>query len=75
MGDMARCPRCQTHHYRNDPCPHEPEPEYLFDDDIGEPTGSCEHCGTNLYDDEGPLCNQCEWSVSMGASRSNEEVL
>lgn len=29
MGDMARCPRCQTHHYRNDPCPHEPEPEYI----------------------------------------------
>jgi len=29
MGDMARCPRCQTHHYTNDPCPHEPEPEYV----------------------------------------------
>lgn len=45
------------------------------DYDCGEPTGSCEHCGTNLYDDEGPLCGQCEWSINMGASRSNEEVL
>lgn len=21
MGDMIRCHRCGTHHYRNDPCP------------------------------------------------------
>jgi hypothetical protein len=21
MGDMIRCPRCGTWHYRNDPCP------------------------------------------------------
>ena len=21
MGDMIRCPKCATHHYRNDPCP------------------------------------------------------
>jgi hypothetical protein len=26
MGDMIRCPKCATHHYRNDPCPDEPEP-------------------------------------------------
>ena len=29
MGDMIRCPKCQTHHYHNDQCPHEPEPEYI----------------------------------------------
>lgn len=23
MGDMIRCPKCATHHYRNDPCPDE----------------------------------------------------
>ena len=23
MGDMARCPKCATFHYRNDPCPDE----------------------------------------------------
>lgn len=22
MGDMIRCPKCQTYHYRNDPCPY-----------------------------------------------------
>jgi hypothetical protein len=28
MGDMIRCPRCGTWHYRNDPCPYEyDEPE------------------------------------------------
>lgn len=27
--DMIRCPRCQTYHYGNDPCAHEPEPEYV----------------------------------------------
>ena len=38
MGDMIRCSRCSTHHYRNDPCP-----DALFiqrrqvkDTDIGE---------------------------------------
>ena len=28
MGDMIRCSKCRTHHYRNDPCPDFPkEPE------------------------------------------------
>lgn len=31
---MTRCPKCQTYHYGNDPCPHESEPEYVrFDAD------------------------------------------
>jgi len=29
MGDMIRCHTCQTQHYRNDPCPHKQEPEYI----------------------------------------------
>jgi NAD-dependent SIR2 family protein deacetylase len=45
-----------------------------FDDD-GEPVGSCEECGCNVYDPDSPfLCDQCEWSLSMGASRSNEDI-
>jgi methionyl-tRNA synthetase len=29
-------------------------------DEVGmEPTGSCENCGTNLYPDDGPLCDYC----------------
>jgi len=29
MGDMIRCPKCRTFHYRNDPCPDDdvPTPE------------------------------------------------
>lgn len=26
MGDMIRCPKCATHHYRNDPCPNDDTP-------------------------------------------------
>lgn len=36
-----------------------------YDEDGGEPTGCCEECETNLYGDEGPLCQQCEWQASM----------
>lgn len=32
MGDMIRCQRCRTFHYRNDPCPHEPDEEQEADD-------------------------------------------
>ena len=27
MGDMIRCAKCSTFHYRNDPCPEEWQPE------------------------------------------------
>lgn len=43
-----------------------------WDDDCGEPTGCCAECECNLYDDDGPLCSQCEFYLSMGASRSKE---
>lgn len=26
-----------------------------------EPIGSCESCYCNIYEGEGPLCDQCEW--------------
>ena len=31
MGDMIRCPKCATHHYRNDPCPDELDMVRRFD--------------------------------------------
>jgi hypothetical protein len=34
MGDMIRCNKCKTHHYRNDPCPDdEPRQE---EEEIGD---------------------------------------
>jgi hypothetical protein len=33
-------------------------------DDVSEPIGSCENCGTNLYDDDDPeYCGQCLWAM------------
>lgn len=38
-----------------------------YDDDYGEPIGSCDECGTNLYEDDcyihqgDELCGQCYW--------------
>ncbi len=38
------------------------------DDYEGEPIGSCEHCGTNLYEgDDDELCPQCEWYVHQSS--------
>jgi hypothetical protein len=38
-----------------------------FGDDHSEPTGSCDECGTNLYDDgDGGLCDQCAWRSEQG---------
>lgn len=31
--------------------------------DDHEPTGSCEECGVNTYDDE-RLCDKCSWAES-----------
>jgi hypothetical protein len=37
------------------------------DDDYSEPVGSCENCGTNLYeDDDEDLCDQCLWRSQFG---------
>lgn len=42
MGDMIRCGRCSTHHYRNDPCVEsEVEPEVY-----------CSQCGLDSTVDE-----------------------
>lgn len=36
------------------------------DDDYSEPVGSCEWCGTNLYeDDDEELCDQCLWHAQL----------
>lgn len=35
-----------------------------FDEDDGEPLGSCENCGSDLYADDdldNELCDQCSW--------------
>ena len=33
------------------------------DDEASEPVGSCDDCGTNLYEDDDPeLCDQCLWA-------------
>lgn len=38
-----------------------------------EPVGSCEECGTNLYeDDDVELCDQCLWS-SLGGVENDED--
>lgn len=38
-----------------------------------EPHGCCESCDTNLYGDEGPLCSQCEWELSIGTNTRGGE--
>lgn len=39
------------------------------DDDYGQPTGSCEECGANLYasecEDFGGLCSSCAWHAEQ----------
>jgi hypothetical protein len=38
-----------------------------FEDDYSEPVGSCENCGTNLYEEDDPeLCDQCLWRSQGG---------
>lgn len=35
-------------------------------DEWDEPVGSCDNCGTNLYDDDADdLCSQCEWFAAQ----------
>lgn len=44
-----------------------PDPPYEVDDGTySEPVGSCEWCGTNLYeDDDEDLCGQCAWHAAQ----------
>lgn len=38
-----------------------------IDDLYDEPVGSCEQCGTNLYDEDDPeYCDQCLWWMQGG---------
>lgn len=38
-------------------------------DEWNEPVGSCEQCGTNLYEeDDEEYCDQCLWRLSGGPS-------
>lgn len=46
--------------------------DYLHDeydyDPCNEPIGSCEDCGTNIYEDEDDgsgLCDQCQWYIAV----------
>jgi len=43
-----------------------------MNDGYMEPVGSCEWCGTNLYeDDDEDLCNQCAWHAAQ--NRGDED--
>lgn len=43
----------------------------MDDEEDGEPTGSCDECGCNIYDHETfhsdgeTLCDQCAWYISQ----------
>ena len=41
------------------------------DEPNDEPTGSCDNCDTNLYEDDdyGGLCGQCYWFIHMANKR------
>lgn len=42
------------------------------DDESDEPVGSCEGCGTNLYEwDDDEVCDQCLWRLTGGAGRED----
>ncbi len=43
-------------------------------EDVSEPFGSCDWCGTNLYrDDEWDgLCDQCAWHAQQGGGSDGD---
>lgn len=48
-----------------------------YDEDDGEPVGSCDNCDLNIYpseDDGSGLCDQCQWyaAQNMPEQRSSE---
>ena len=48
--------------------------DYGDDYDDGEPVGSCEQCGTNLYSDDDPdLCDQCLWYAEQFYHESKQD--
>lgn len=78
--DLERtCPRCQ-----GSGCEEMPELDFdrlddacedPEDDELGEPVGSCDQCGVNIYegeDDGSGLCDQCQFWVSQGRGDSGK---
>lgn len=55
------------------------DPDELDFEDRSEPIGSCDECGTNLYEDDCwevggyELCNQCAWHA-LGCPGPGDEV-
>lgn len=46
-----------------------------YADDNYEPVGSCEDCGTNLYEDDDSLfCDQCLWHRTIGIRRGTDDA-
>lgn len=46
----------------------ENKPDEYFEDDDGEPVGSCDECESNIYaeeEDGSGLCDQCQWKASQ----------
>ena len=59
------CYWCQGERYDVD---EEDDYDFYGDDDYSEPVGSCEWCGTNLYEDEDEfLCDQCLWHAEQNS--------
>lgn len=63
------CRACQDELAREivflDSDPAENDYDGDFEDDWDEPVGSCDECGTNLYNGDDPdLCEQCLWAAS-----------
>lgn len=58
--DCLGCGRCEACIQQSESFAEE------MDDGYMEPVGSCEWCGTNLYeDDDEDLCNQCAWHAAQ----------
>ena len=55
--DDEVCDQCVS-----DPCDADYDGDRAEDWD-GEPTGSCDWCGTNVYGGS-DLCDQCEWQAT-----------
>lgn len=51
------------------PIPFDDEDDFDQDDYYGQPTGSCDECGANLYasecEDFGGLCSSCAWHANQ----------
>lgn len=48
-----------------DQTPDRESDEMDFGDYDDEPTGICQRCRCNLYDESGDYCSECEWEFSQ----------